>query len=279
MQKLLEFLIRKRHWFVFLLCEVISFALLFRYNSYQQSVMLSSANSMVGHIFSVSNSARSYLHLREENKMLFDRNGQLELELLKLQRKIELLESEKLSYDSIMTDSIAYPYHYIQADVVNNSVIGLHNYITIDKGSNDGVLPDMGVVSTSGVVGIIAKVGDRFSVVLPLLNIKSHLSCKSQRGFDGSLVWDGRDHRYSSLEQLASHAEFQNGDTIITSGYSAIFPPGIMVGQITELDESSSHSLKVKLATDFERIKTVRIVKYDYQRERSEVEQEARKND
>jgi rod shape-determining protein MreC len=242
--------------------------------------MLSSANSMVGHVFSISNSAMSYLHLREENKMLFDRNGQLELDLLKLQRKIELLESEKLSYDDIMTDSIAYPYHYIQANVVNNSVIGLHNYITIDKGRADGVLPDMGVVSTSGVVGIIAKVGDRFSVVLPLLNIKSKLSCKSQRGFDGSLVWDGRDSRYSNLEQLASHAEFQKGDTIMTSGYSAIFPPGIMVGHVTELNDARDYnSLKIELATDFERIKTVRVVKYDYQRERREVEREARKND
>lgn len=274
MQKLLEFLIRKRHWFVFLICEVIAFTLLFRYNSYQQSVMLSSANSMVGHVFSVSNSVRSYLHLREENQVLFDRNGQLELELLKLQRKIELLESERLSYDSIMTDSIAYPYHYIQANVVNNGVTGLHNYITIDKGAVDGISPDMGVVSISGVVGFVSTVNDHFSVVLPLLNIKSNLSCKSQRGFDGSLVWDGRDPLYSNLEQLASHAEFLNGDTILTSGYSAIFPPGIMVGQIAD-----PQSLKVKLATDFERLKMVRVVKFDYQRERREIEQEARKND
>lgn len=282
MQKLLEFLIRKRHWFVFLLCEIVSFTLLFRYNSYQQSVMISSANSMIGHLFSVSNVVESYLYLREENKTLFDRNGQLELEVLKLQRRIELLESGMLSYDSIMTDSVVYPYHYITAEVVNNGVVGMYNYITIDKGRADGVLPDMGVVSTSGVVGFVSTVGDHFSVVLPLLNIKSKLSCKSQRGYDGSLVWDGRDPQYSNLEQLASHAEFQEGDTIVTSGYSAIFPPGIMVGKVAALDQTrdySSHSLKIKLATDFVRLKTVRVVKFDYQTERREVEQEARKND
>lgn len=282
MQKLLEFLIRKRHWFVFLLCEILSFTLLFRYNSYQQSVMLSSANMMVGHIYSLSNSVNSYLNLQEDNKVLFERNGQLEVEVLRLQRQLEQLESDRLSFDNVVVDSV-YPYHYITASVVNNSVTKLHNYITIDKGRKDGVEVDMAVVSVTGVVGVISTVGNHFSVVLPLLNIKSMLSCKLKNTRDdGSLVWDGRDPRYSNLESLALHAEFQENDTVVTSGHSAIFPPGVIVGTVVEPDRTRDYnfySLKIKLATDFERIKTVRVVKYAYQKERLAIEQEAKRND
>ena len=283
MQKLLEFLIRKRHWFVFVLCEIISFTLLFRHNSYQQSVMLSSANVMVGHIFSISSSVRSYLDLQEDNKVLFERNGELELEILKLQRRLEQLESGMLSYDGVHTEPIDYPYRFTAANVVNNSVTGLNNYITIDKGRKDSIEVDMAVVSVNGVVGVVSTVGDHFSVVLPLLSVKSKLSCKIQNtGDDGSLVWDGRDPRYSNLEELALHAEFEAGDTIVTSGHSAIFPPGLVVGRVVEQDQPRDfnfYSLKIKLATDFEHLKNVRVVKYDYQRERLAVEREARRND
>ena len=280
MQKLLEFLIRKRHWFVFLLCEILSFTLLFRHNSYQQSVMLSSANVVVGHVYSLSSAVRSYLNLQEDNKILFERNGQLELEVLKLQRQLEQLESKMQSFDDIATDSV-YPYQYTTANVVNKSVTGLYNYITIDKGRTDGLEIDMAVVSVTGVVGVVSTVGDHFSVVLPLLNIKSKLSCKLQNTRDdGSLVWDGRDPRYSSLEELALHAEVQENDTVVTSGHSAIFPPGLVVGTVVDqAHDYNFYSLKIKLATDFERIKTVRVVKYDYQRERLEIEREANRYD
>lgn len=237
---------------------------------------------MVGHIYSLSNSVNSYLNLQEDNKVLFERNGQLEVEVLRLQRQLEQLESDRLSFDNVVVDSV-YPYHYITASVVNNSVTKLHNYITIDKGRKDGVEVDMAVVSVTGVVGVISTVGNHFSVVLPLLNIKSMLSCKLKNTRDdGSLVWDGRDPRYSNLESLALHAEFQENDTVVTSGHSAIFPPGVIVGTVVEPDRTRDYnfySLKIKLATDFERIKTVRVVKYAYQKERLAIEQEAKRND
>jgi rod shape-determining protein MreC len=245
--------------------------------------MLSSVHVMVGHIFSISSSIRSYLDLHAENNLLFERNGQLELEILKLHKKLEQLQSGMLTYDAILTDSIDYPYRFTSANVVNNSITGLHNYITIDKGSQDNIEVDMAVVSVNGVVGVVSTVRDHFSVVLPLLNVKSKLSCKVKRmGDEGSLVWDGRDSRYSNLEELALHAEFEVGDTIVTSGHSAIFPPGLIVGWVEEQDQAHSHnfySLKIKLATDFVHIKTVRVIKYDYQKERLAVEQEAKRND
>jgi len=283
MQKLLEFLFGKRHWLVFLLCEIISFTLLYRYNAYQRNVFLNSANTTVGYISSVSGYILSYVRLREENKKLFERNSLLSVEILELEQQLQTLRSDQLFYDGVMPDSIVKDYHYVAARVVNNSVTKLSNYITIDKGENDGIEPDMGVISVWGVVGIVSTVEKHFSVVIPLLNPKSKLSCKFYNGdFYGSLSWDGRDMRYANLEELPNHVEFQEGDTIVTSGFSAIFPPGIWVGTVVETDkirDRNFYSLRVKLATDFQRLKNVCVIKNDFQEERIAVEREARKND
>ena len=283
MQKLLEFLIGKRHWLLFIVCEVISFALLYRYNDYQRNVFLTSANFVSGHILSVSSSVSSFLNLREENRTLFDRNEQLEVENLKLKQQLEMMKSYTLSYDGIMTDSVFHAYEYVAAEVVNNSVTHLLNYITINKGYKDGIKPDMGVVSIHGVVGIVTTVSDRFSVVLPLLHPKSRISCKLFVGdYFGTLIWDGRDVSHAHLEELPTHTTFRKGDKVVTSGHSAIFPSGIMVGTVVESNISSSsgfYSLKVELATDFRRLTTVRVIKNPFQKEQWDVEQEARKND
>jgi rod shape-determining protein MreC len=225
----------------------------------------------------------SYIQLREENKKLFERNGLLELEILDLEQQLETLRTDRLSYDNAMIDSTVHQYHSIAARVVNNSVTRLSNYITINKGANDGIKPDMGVMSIQGVVGIVSTVAEHFSVVIPLLNPKSKLSCKLNSGdYYGSLSWDGRDAHYANLEELPNHVEFQQGDTVVTSGFSSIFPPGLRVGTVVEMDNSRDHnfySLKIKLATDFQRLKNVRVIQNDFQRERLTIEGEARKHD
>jgi rod shape-determining protein MreC len=246
-------------------------------------MFLSSAHTAFGYVSSVSGTVMSYLRLREENRILFERNGLLELEILELEQQLDALKSDELSYDDVMPDSIAGRYQYITARVINNSVIRLSNYLTIDKGAQDGIRPDMGVVSMRGVVGIVSTVEEHFSVVIPLLNPKSKLSCKLHSGdYYGSLSWDGRDAQYANLEELPNHVEFQKGDTIVTSGFSAIFPPGLRVGTVVEMDNTRAHnfySLKVKLATDFQRLKRVRVIRNDLQQEQLAVEREARKND
>ena len=283
MQKLLEFLIGKRHWLLFLLCEIISFTLLYRYNAYQRNVMFSSANVVTGHIMSVSSSVSSFFNLRAENKQLFERNKQLELEVLYLQHQLETLKPNTLSYDGVMTDSLSTTYEFMAAEVVNNSVTRLLNYITINKGSKDGIEPDMGVISTHGVVGIVSKVNNWYAVIIPLLNPKWGLSCKLiNSNYYGTLMWDGRDAQYANLEEIPTHAEFYEGEKVVTSGFTAIFPQGITVGTVSVSDISTSsgfYSLKVKLATDFRNLTTVWVVKNNLQKEQWAVEQEARKND
>jgi rod shape-determining protein MreC len=207
----------------------------------------------------------------------------LEMELFDIQREMGTLKANMLSFDSIMASVGAVEYSYITAQVVNNSISGYLNYITIDRGLEDGVTEDMGVVSIYGIAGIVSAVSDHFAVIIPILNPKCKISCKLYRGdYYGTLSWDGRDVRYANLEELPLHAEFQEGDTVVTSGYSAVFPPGVIVGTVAELDNRHTHnfySLKIKLATDFQGLKVVRVLKNRYRQERSSVEQKARKND
>lgn len=284
MRKLIEFLVRKRHWFLFVLLEAVSLLLLYRGNRYQQTVMLSSANMLTGSVVSLSGSVTSYLNLREINKDLLERNGRLEARMLSLQDQLEMLMADTVTFRGFVpdtTDSI--PYTFVVADVVNNSVVRLFNYITINKGKLDGIEPDMGVVCERGAVGIVSTVSDHFSVVIPLLNPKLRLSCKVQgSGYFGSLNWDGRDALYANLEELPRHVDFQKGDTVVTSGYSAVFPPGIIVGTVAEFEkqhDDNFYSLRVRLATDFQALNNVRVIKNLRQAEQLRIEQEARKND
>lgn len=269
---------------MFIVCEIMSFVFLYQNNAYQRNIFLGSANTAMGHISSLSGAVRSYIGLRNENKILFDRNSSLELEVIELQRQLATIRAEMQPYN-VMVDSIDHHYQYITAEVVNNNVTNLLNYITINKGRRDGIEPDMGVVSVHGIVGIVSTVNDHFSVVIPLLNPKLKISCKLYRGnYYGSLSWDGRDARYANLGELPNHAEFQEGDTVVTSGYSAVFPPGVFVGTVAARDDNnirdySFYSLKVKLATDFQGLTLVRVIKNNFQQERLDVEQEARKND
>lgn len=285
MRKLLDFLLRKKHWFLFVLLEVIAFVLIYQNNLYQRSVLLNSANFVSGQVVSVSGNIRSYFHLREVNRKLQEQNGQMELELLDLQEQMGALLADTVLFKGQVVDSLhtEYPFQFVLADVVNNSFSQLANYITINKGGLDGIAPDMGVVSEQGVVGIVSHVSDHFSVVISLLNPKSKLSCKILgNNCFGYLAWDGKDSRYATLEELPRHAEFHKGDIVITSGYSAIFPAGLIVGTVEDFSkehDDNFYALRVRLATSFATLQNVRVIKNKWQQEQLNIEREAKKND
>lgn len=284
MRKLLDFLLEKKHWFLLILFEVISFTLIYRNNSYQRSVMINSANYASGYVLSVAGYVQSYLNLRTINRNLQEQNGQMEMQLLDLQEQIEVMQADTVTFKGAVSDSARiFPFQFVIAEVVNNSISQLSNYITINKGRKDGIQPDMGVVSEQGVVGIVSNVSDHFSVIISLLNPKSKLSCKvlGNNSF-GYLTWDGRDANYAILEELPRHAEFHKGDTIVTSGYSAIFPAGLIVGVVDDFykeRDDNFYALRVKLATSFSSLQHVRVIQNAYRNEQIELEKEARKND
>ena len=275
MRNLLNFLIKYNHWFLFLLLEVVCFILLIRFNSYQQSVYFTSANAVSGNIYGVTSSITSYFHLKSENDDLLDRNMLLEEQIAKLESALTDFKLDTAQISSIRALNER-DYTIYKANVVNNSLNRIDNYITIDKGSSSGIKPDMGVVDRNGVVGIVYKTSPSFSLVIPILNSKSSLSCKIQESdYFGHLKWENGDSQYAYLRDVPRHAEFKLGDTVVTSGYSTVFPEGIIVGSIDDMYDSNdglSYSLKVKLATDFGKLYHVRVIARNNQQEQKELE-------
>lgn len=263
MRNLLEFLSKYYHWLLFAVLEVISFVLIFQFNSYQGSVWFTSANAVVGKLYELESSIESFFSLTKVNKDLTLRNFYLERQVNQLSR---------LYYDLTKDTTIAERneleflsrYKLIPANVVSNSVDRNDNLMTIDRGSKDGVEKDMGVACGNGVVGVVYLVSDHYSVVMPVLNYHSRISCAiRRRGYFGYLKWQGGDANIAYVEDVPRHAKFKRGDWVETSGYSSIFPPGVLVGKIIEVYNSRdglSYRLKVQLTTDFGNVRDVCVI-------------------
>lgn len=278
MRNLLNFLLKYNHWFLFILLEVISFVLLFRFNHYQHSVYFSSANAVAGKVYEVSGGITSYFHLKSVNEDLLDRIMELEQQNHNLEDALGRHLSDSTELNSIRnlpnTD-----YQVFKARVINNSLNLVDNYITLNRGSKDGIRPEMGVVDGNGVVGIVYDTSSHYSRVISVLNSKSSISCKIVGSeYFGYLKWEYGDSRYAYLKDLHRHAEFNLGDTVVTSGYSTVFPEGIMIGTVDDMADSNdglSYLLKVKLATDFGKVSEVRVIARTGQHEQKELEQKS----
>ena len=263
MRNLLNFLIKYNYWFLFLLLEVTSFVFLFRFNRYQQSLFFTSANAAVGAVYKTTGSVKSYFHLRSINSDLLDRNLLLEQQLVALQNRLLQQGVDSATMRSIERATPG-TFRLHEAKVIKNSLSFEDNYLTLDKGSADGIRPEMGVVDARGVVGIVFKTSPHYALVISLLNSKSSISCKIVGSdYFGYLKWEGSDSRYAYLKDLPRHAEFNLGDTVVTSGYSSVFPEGVLVGVVDDMQDSHdglSYLLKIRLATDFGRLNTVRVI-------------------
>lgn len=260
MRNLLEFLAKYYHWLLFVILEAASVVLLFSYNNYQSSVWFSSANTVSGKMYELTSKVDAFFALATVNEQLSSRNTELELELAEAKRRLVALSADS----SVFSAELPIGYRTIAAKVVQSSVNDKDNLITINKGSADGVRADMGVVSGNGIVGIVYLVGKHYSVVIPVLNSHSSISCAiKDRGYYGYLHWIGGDSRYAYVEDVPRHAHFRNGDKIVTSGYSAVFPEGISIGKIIctfNSPDGLSYRLKIKLNTDFGNLRNVSII-------------------
>jgi rod shape-determining protein MreC len=258
MQNLLDFIARNFHWLLFLLLEVASGVMLFGYNSYQGSVWVSTANAVTGKVLEWQTGVEQFFTLTRVNEELSSRNVVLEQQL-RIYRdfiRTNALDSAAVSIE----DSLG----LVAAKVVANTTDRRDNLLTIDRGRVDGVEPDMGVVSGSGLVGVVFTVSDHYSIVLPVLNVHSRISCSIRgREYFGYLTWQGGSPIEAWVEDIPRHAKFNKGDWVETSGYSSIFPKGIAVGRIIAIYNSTdglSYSLKVHLSTDFSCLRDVFVV-------------------
>lgn len=263
MRNLLEFLSKYYHWLLFLVLEVVSIVLLFQYNSYQGSVWFSTSNALVGKVYEVDAAIESFFSLTKVNENLTRRNFYLERQVNQLRRLYADITRDTTVVERAELEFLG-RYELIPAKVVSNSIDRTDNLMTIDRGRKDGVEVDMGVACGNGVVGVVYLVSDHYSVVMPVLNYHSRISCSIRhRGYFGYLKWSGGDASIAYVEDVPRHAKFKRGDWVETSGYSSIFPPGVLVGKIVEVYNSRdglSYKLKVQLTTDFGNVRDVCVI-------------------
>ncbi len=280
MRNLLEFFIKYNYWFLFILLEVISFGLLFRFNSYQGSVYFTSANWLAGTVYEISDGVTSYFHLKSVNEELMERNIYLEQQVSALREAFIKTTRDTTWVDEIQR-SVLKDFTILKADVINNSINRANNYITLNKGEKDGIRSEMGVINGNGVVGIVYLTASHHSIVIPVLNSKSSISCKVKNSdYFGYLKWNGEDSRYAYLMDLPRHSVCEKGDTIVTSGFTSIFPSGIMVGTVEDIADSHdglSYLLRVRLSTDFGKLNDVRVIARKDMTEQKELEQKISK--
>lgn len=276
MRNLLNFLMKYDYWLLFILLEAVSFTLLFRFNGYQGSVFFTSANRVVGRVDETVNGITSYFGLKSINRDLVNRNVELELEVKRLNDALKAYEKDTLVQRQLQHEASGM-YTVVPARVVNNSVTRSDNFITIDKGRVDSVYAEMGVLSGNSIVGIVYQASAHYALVLPILNSKSSISCKIRRtDYFGVLKWEGGSSRYAWLKDIPRHSEFSLGDTIVTSGHSAVFPEGIPVGTVDDREDSQdglSYLLKVRLFTDFARLADVSVIRYSGREEQAALEE------
>lgn len=281
MHKLFEFIIHKKHWFLFILLETFAFLLLFNTGIHRKTIALFVENTFVGNLNNAISDYKNYIGLKNENDSLRLRIAYLEELYMQSLLNFEEYKSKYKDVNEInLNDSIRL--RYVPASIINRNKYNDNIYYVVNKGSKDGIRKDLGVVSYSGVVGSVMSVSDNYSVVIPIINPLSQLSCRiKDKQFFGSLsVFSGSMNKLK-LSNVPSYTEVSKGDTIVTSGYSTIFPKGIKVGVIDKETNSSKGSNSryfkeyiVDLFTDFDNMAYVYILVDKYDKELDSINRE-----
>ena len=274
MRNLFDFLVKYSYWLLFLVLEGISLALLVSHNSYHGSVYLTSANHVTGKVYEWESELTSYLSLKEVNRQLVADNVEMRLRLASLERDLDSLRK-----DSLRIDFVAPEYHLVHAQVVKATLHRNNNYLTIDKGRRDGIRPEMAVISSGGVVGIVYLTSDHYAIVIPLLNVRSSVSCKARNSkYFGTLQWQRGAVNIAYVIDVPRHANVHKGEVVETNGYSEVFPAGIPIGKILDVGDSPdglSFMLKVQLFTDFSTLRDVCVITNYSRAEKKLLEQKA----
>lgn len=262
MQRLFLFLFRFRAFFFFIFLETICGWLIIQNNNYQSASFFNSSNQFVSNVILFSNNVYDYLtlnsKLKNENTRLIEENAQLKA-LIAKDKFIDNVYTVRIPGEDILKK-----YNFIPAKVINNSVRRINNYITIDKGSKRGITHGMAVISHQGIVGKIKASSEYFSTAISILHSDMYVSAQIKKnGIFGSLRWDGKNSLIANLLYIPRHVNLSWGDTIVTSGFNAVFPEGIMIGTIEDfniLEEKTFHDIKVKLSVNFQSLSYVYIV-------------------
>ena len=253
--------------------QILSIVLLVKYNDTYQAAYAGVANEVIGAINDQYNKVQNYFHLKENNRLLLEENTRLK-NLLRI--NFENADSARIvALDSLIRDTLGHQrkYLYLPAKVINNTVSQQMNYLTLHRGANQGVKKDMAVVSPQGIVGTVIDVSENYSRVMSLLHRNSKVSSMLKKSkVIGSVEWDGKDPHYITLRNIPKSTPVAKGDSVVTSSYSANFPPDLMVGTVDEISKDPSSNffiIRLKTAANFyslEYVNLIENVQWDEQR-------------
>ncbi len=265
MNKILEFFYKYLSVVIFLVLEILAFLLVVNKNDLQRSVAFRYATTLSAWTYETTNLVTDYFGLAEANKYLAEENARLYKEIADYKSQVVdsvLIQSGEKSQS---TES------YLSAKVVFNSVYDLQNYIIIDKGSAHGVEEDMGVFAPQGVVGVVQRVSKNYAVVLPIINPEQVISAKIKGNNQlGSVKWTGKSPLKAKLYEIPSHVNVVAGDSVVTSGFSAIFPEGIMIGVVDKaahVENTMYCDVDINLAVDFQSLSYVTVAVFENKNE------------
>jgi rod shape-determining protein MreC len=277
MKNILLFIYRNHVFFVFLLLEVVCFSLIVRNNNFHRGSVLNSSNLLVGRIYEFNNGVSEYFKLKSIN-------DELALENAALRAVLRESKFTVATGTTMVTDSVAQQqYTYQAAKVINSTTDRRNNYLTINRGMLQGVAPEMAVISSTGIVGIVKDVSRNYSSVISVLHKNSSISAKLiDSGYIGSLVWDGADSQVAQLLDIPNHVEIMEGMLVQTSGYSAMFPSGINIGTVRSAKVKAGdnfHTIEVELLTNMRSVSMVYVVNNLMRIEQKELEKQVTTND
>lgn len=272
MRGLIQLIARYGSFLLFLLLELASLVLVVRYNQQQNEIFLNSWGLLTTYLEQQADNIGDYYGLKKEVIQLQSKN-------IKLMEQLDNAKySNRLFRDTINNDTLPQLYTFLGANVISNSITSANNYLRLDKGSEHGIKPHMGVISDQGVVGIVRHVSPHFSSVMSLLHSQSRVKATvKSNGYFGTLTWrEDTDPRFVNLEAIPKHAEITQGDTILTSGFSQIFPTNIPIGTIEDFwlePGENFYTIEVKLYIDLSKIRYVYIVDHLMRKEHDDLDQ------
>ncbi len=270
MRNLVVFIWKHYFFFLFLILETCCIYLLVQNSYYQRATFVNSSNRLTAGILQTSEDVKYYFNLKNENENLAKENAELRSHALE---SFLIIANDN---HTINDTTFHQKYSYASAKVVNNSTNRRNNFITLDKGSNQGIKNNMAVITSTGVVGQVKDVSANFCTVMSLLHSKTTISAKIKKdGSYGPLSWDGENFAYATLNDIPTHVNLMPGDTIVTSAYSLTFPENIMIGTVESKERQSGkyfYTVKVKLSTDFKKLTYVYIVNNMFKNEQEELE-------
>jgi rod shape-determining protein MreC len=262
MKGLFHFLYRYRAFIIFVCLEIISAVLIISHKTHDAAV-----RDVVGGVQNFINEARNYPFLKRENAALLHENATLREQLLQVVEPAGQLDAP-------------ISYHFIAAKVINNTIVGTKNYLTLNKGAIHGVAPGMGVVSAEGIVGRVKAVSSRFATVTSLLHIAMQVSAQvSKSKVLGTVQWAGHDPCRAQLVYVPRHILVEPGDRVVTSGYSTTFPEGVWIGHIERVNlrkEAPYYDIELRLSTDFSTLQNVYVARYTLKEEKDFLEEHTR---